>query len=138
MWHLLVRVIIATTGPNFINLLYHIGLHWKLFGFFILMKFFVQIKEDDELLTLILKRHLVPNVIATSVYPKIIDYLLANQSTNKDETPYHLQIETIVNQLQHAGYQSEGGSLLMLYKSTHRSLRTFDAAFSVLTRLFKK
>jgi len=100
------------------------------------------VEEDVDLFTLVLKRHLVPGTVDTPLYPRLIDFILTSQATGSaDEdgatsVPYYLQIETIVNQLLEAGHQAEAGTLLMQHRATHRALRTFDAAFSIISRLF--
>lgn len=98
----------------------------------------LQASEDDELFLLILKRHLVPQTVSTGLYRPLVEFILSNQNIEPDSVPYYLQVPTIVNQLQEAGYQVEAGSMLMQYRGTHSALRTFDAAFSILSRLFNQ
>jgi hypothetical protein len=83
-----------------------------------------------------LKCHLVPKAVKTTLYPPLVEFILSNQSTNADSVPYYLQVQTVVNQLLEDGYQVEAGSLFMQFKGTHRALRTFDTSFSIVTRLF--
>jgi len=66
-----------------------------------------------------------------------VDHILASQAIEDGTVPYYLQVETIVNQLLEAGYQAEAGTLLMQHRATHGGLRTFDAAFSIVSRLFR-
>jgi hypothetical protein len=96
----------------------------------------VQAPEDEELFDLVLKRHLLPKTVTANLYRPLVDFILSKQSVDGESVPYYLQLQTVVNQLLEAGYQAEAGSLFMQYKGTHRALRTFDAAFSILTRLF--
>lgn len=96
----------------------------------------MQAPEDEELFDLILKRHLLPKTVSANLYRSLVEFILSKQNVGRESVPYYLQLQTIVNQLLEAGYQAEAGSLFMQYKGTHRALRTFDAAFSVLTRLF--
>jgi len=93
-----------------------------------------QAPDDDELLLLILKCHLVPQVISTVVYDPLVTYILNNQATPGEETPYFLSVETIANQLRDAGHVTEAGSLMMSYRGMHPALRTFDAAMGVLSK----
>jgi len=78
----------------------------------------------------------MPKTVTTTLYPSLVEFILSNQNTDADSVPYYLQVQTVVNQLLEAGYQVEAGSLFMQFKGTHRALRTFDSAFSILTRLF--
>jgi len=85
----------------------------------------------------VLKRHLLPNAISSCLYPRLVDHVLASQTIEAGTVPYYLQVETVVNQLLEAGHQAEAGTLLMQHRATHSRLRTFDAAFSVISRLFR-
>jgi len=117
----------------------YFSLYFEIIVQFISVYLYSQNVDDDELFNLILKCHLLPNTVPTAIFPKLVEFVLMNQQADASlPTPYHLEIETVVNQLQEAGYQCEAGTMLMQHRSTHRSLRTFDAAFSVLTRLFKR
>ena len=93
--------------------------------------------EDDALFDLVLQRHLLPLTVSAPIFPRLGDFLLIGQQADESETPAHLRIETAVNELQEAGYQAEAGTLLMRHRATHPALRTFDAAYSVLARLFR-
>jgi len=94
--------------------------------------------EDEELYTLILKRHLVTAAVETAFYPQLVVHILSSQCSEDSETPDYIRLESVAKELQDAGYQAEAGNLVMQFRSTHRSLRTFDAAFSVLSRLFHR
>jgi hypothetical protein len=95
--------------------------------------------EDEELFDLILKNHLTPSTVSTAIFCKLTDYVLMSQQTDESVvTPHYLHIETVVSEVQEAGYQAEAGSVFMRHRSTHRNLRTFDAAFSILSCLFKR
>jgi len=63
--------------------------------------------------------------------------VLASQTVEAGTVPYYLQVETVVNQLLEAGHRAEAGSLLMQHRATHTGLRTFDTAFSIISRLFR-
>ena len=92
-------------------------------------------EEDDELLLLILKCHLVTDIVHTIYYGPLVEYVI-NHQTPGDEEPYYLSVENIANQLQEAGHDAEAGSLMMMHRGTHPALRTFDAAISVLSKWF--
>lgn len=94
--------------------------------------------EDEELFTLILKRHLITAVFATAFYPRLVEHILCSQCTEDSQTPDYVRLGSIAKEMQDAGYQAEAGTLVMQFRSTHRSLRTFDAAFSILSRLFHR
>jgi len=85
----------------------------------------------------VLKRHLLPNTVNSCLYPRLVDHVLTSQSVEAGTVPYYLQVETVVNQLLEAGHQAEAGTLLMQHRATHAGLRTFDAAFSIISRLFR-
>ena len=84
-----------------------------------------------------LKRHLLPNAVSSCLYPHLVDHVLASQAVEAGTVPYYLQVETVVNQLLEAGHLAEAGTLLMQHRATHTGLRTFDTAFSVISRLFR-
>jgi len=96
-----------------------------------------QAEDNDELIVLLLQRHLTTNIVNTPYYLKLVSYVLANQQGD-DETPYYLQVSVLANQLQEAGLELEAGSLVLQYRGTHPLLRTFDAALAVLSRMFDK
>jgi len=97
----------------------------------------LQVCDDKELFTLVLKRHLLPRAVSSCLYPQLVDHILASQAVEAGTVPYYLQIETVVNQLLEAGHQMEAGTLLMQHRATHSGLSTFDAAFSIISRLFR-
>ena len=85
-----------------------------------------------------LKRRLLPNAVSSCFYPRLIDHILATAAAEDGTTlPSYLQVETVASQLLEAGHQSEAGTLLMHHRATHTALRTFDAAFSIISRLFR-
>ena len=94
------------------------------------------VTDDDDLLTLILQRHLVAQVVDTVFYPKLVPYILANQDAA--HTPYYLGVDTIANQLQEAGFDAEAVSLVASQRSVHPALRTFDSALGMLGRWFHR
>jgi len=96
-----------------------------------------QVTDDVELFTLVLKRHLLPHTISTHLYPCLVDHILTSQDVDASAVPYYLQVETIVSQLLEAGHRAEAGTLLMQHRATHTGLRTFDTAFSIVSRLFR-
>lgn len=71
-------------------------------------------------------------------YASLVDYILGNQCTDSSETPDYIRVDSIARQMQEAGYQIEAGTLVMQFRSTHRSLRTFDTAFSIVSNLFRR
>jgi len=89
------------------------------------------------LFTLVLKRRLLPHTVNTRLYLRLVDHILVSQAVEAGTVPPHLQVEAVVNQLLEAGHQVEAGSLLMQHRATHASLRTFDAAFGIISRLFR-
>jgi len=97
----------------------------------------LQIADDVELFTLVLGHHLSPNVVNTCLYPRLVDHILASQAVEAGTVPHYLQVETIANQLLEAGHHAEAGTLLMQHRATHTGLRTFDTAFSIVSRLFR-
>ena len=93
--------------------------------------------DDKELFTLVLKRNLLPDAVNSSLYPHLVDHILISQAVEAGTVPCYLQVEAVVNQLLEAGHQVEAGTLLMQHRATHTELRTFDAAFSIISRLFR-
>ena len=93
--------------------------------------------DDTELFSLLLKRRLLPNAVDTCLYPRLVDHILVNQSVEAGTVPPYLQVEGVVNQLLEAGHQVEAGTLLMQHRATHAGLRTFDAAFGIISRIFR-
>ena len=93
-------------------------------------------RADEELLLLILKSHLVARVVDTPYYSHLVSYILNNQSDQ--DTPYHLSVDNITNQLQEAGFQAEAGSLLMQQKGTHPSAQIFDTAIGYISTWFSR
>ncbi|XP_053317315.1 NBAS subunit of NRZ tethering complex [Spea bombifrons] len=83
---------------------------------------------DNEVLSLLLEAKLVVKCVCTVYYPHLINHLLSNQEDRK------WNVEEIAKQLNDCGYQAEAGSLLMSYRGTHPTLRTFTSAFSSLKR----
>uniref|UniRef100_A0A8C3T484 NBAS subunit of NRZ tethering complex n=1 Tax=Chelydra serpentina TaxID=8475 RepID=A0A8C3T484_CHESE len=81
---------------------------------------------DSEILSLLLNAKLVVKCISTVFYPHLINHLLANQEEG------HWDVEEVAKQLQEAGFIAEAGSLLMCYKGTHPSLRTYSTALSAI------
>ncbi|CAD5110997.1 DgyrCDS348 [Dimorphilus gyrociliatus] len=79
----------------------------------------------NELLDIVLKRHLVSSTLNTPYYAVIYDKLL--ESTK--DSPYHLRPEVIANQLIQQGYPAIGASLLLAHKGS-ATLRTFSNALS--------
>jgi len=93
--------------------------------------------DDTELFILVIRRRLLPNAVNSYLYPRLVDHILANQADEAGTVPYYLQVEAVVNQLLEAGHQVEAGTLLMQHRATHTGLRTFDAAFGIISRLFR-
>ncbi|XP_077865800.1 NBAS subunit of NRZ tethering complex-like [Saccoglossus kowalevskii] len=88
---------------------------------------------DDELFQLVLEKKIGAKIVNTPYYPALFEYL----QTNQDEIT-RSYVEQLANQLQEAGYESEAGSLLLLYRGTHPALRTLDAALGAITKWFNK
>lgn len=84
-----------------------------------------------------LRHNLSPNAVNSCLYPHLVDHILASQAIEAGTVPYYLQVETIANQLLEAGHHAEAGTLLMHHRATHTGLRTFDTAFSIVSRLFR-
>ncbi|KAL4228277.1 hypothetical protein ACF0H5_013708 [Mactra antiquata] len=95
-----------------------------------------QIQEDEDFINLLLKHHLVPDLVSTCHYPVIINYILANQDPDI-ESPDYLSVEGLANQLRGKGYEAEAGCLIMKAKSTPPMLQTFGAALGSLSKWFK-
>ena len=76
-------------------------------------------------------------MVHTVYYPAIIDFVLSNQSPDS-ESPDYLSVQRLVDQLQETGLQAEAGSLLLQMRSTHPMLQTFGAAFTSLSKWWKK
>ena len=83
-----------------------------------------------------LKHSLVPELVHTSHYPIIIEYLLANQDDDSVSHD-HLNIEKLANQLKEKGFEAESGSLILQERSTHPLLHTFGSALGSLSKWFK-
>ncbi|XP_031466852.1 neuroblastoma-amplified sequence [Phasianus colchicus] len=81
---------------------------------------------DAEILSLLLNAKLVVKCISTAFYPRLIDHLLANQAEGSWD------VEEIAKQLKEAGFNAEAGSLLLSYRGTHPSLRTFTSALQTI------
>jgi len=96
-----------------------------------------QVADDVEWFTLVLQRHLLPSTVSSCLYPRLVDHILASQAVEAGTVPHYLRVETIVNQLLEAGHPAEAGTLLMQHRATHTGLRTFDGAFSIVSRLFR-
>uniref|UniRef100_F6VNR9 NBAS subunit of NRZ tethering complex n=1 Tax=Monodelphis domestica TaxID=13616 RepID=F6VNR9_MONDO len=79
---------------------------------------------DAELLSLLLDAKLVARCIATALYPRLIDHLLAHQGEGL------WSVEETARELRAAGYSAEAGSLLLASRGTFSALRTFTAALS--------
>ncbi|CAB3379605.1 Hypothetical predicted protein [Cloeon dipterum] len=70
---------------------------------------------DSDLITMLLERNVVINVISTPVYPYILAFLLKEEATE--------QIEEVVECLLRAGHKAEAGSLLLQAKRSWVSER---------------
>jgi len=95
-----------------------------------------QIPEDAELITLILQNHLVPQLVSTPHYPVIVQYLLANQST-EPESPDYLSVQLLAEELNEEGHEAEAGSLMFQVKATPPVLQTFGGALGAISKWFK-
>lgn len=87
---------------------------------------------DDELLELILKQHIVSQIVNTNLYSPVIEYLVNHQEECATKT--YLSGDQVVNELASAGHTYEAGSLLMILNGTHLGLSTFSSAAHVLQR----
>jgi len=96
-----------------------------------------QVVDDTELFTLLLKRRLLSYTVNSCIYPRLVDHILVSQAVDTGTVPCYLQVEEVVNQLLEAGHQVEAGTLLMQHRATHTGLCTFDAAFGIISRLFR-
>ncbi|KAM4694417.1 NBAS subunit of NRZ tethering complex [Discoglossus pictus] len=83
---------------------------------------------DSELLSLLLDAKLVVKCISTVYYPPLINHLLAKQEDGQWD------VEETAKELHNHGYKAEAGSLLMSYRGTHPTLKTFSSALTSLKR----
>ena len=98
----------------------------------------LQISGDPELLDLLLKRHLLSNIVSTCLYPAAVNHLLNNQSENSTQTPYYLRIDNVAYQLSEDGYHQEAAYLVAQARGLHPVLSTFDSAYAVVTKWLGK
>jgi len=96
--------------------------------------------DDRELFDSILQCLLLPNVVTTAIFNPLADHVLSCQHVDDTATPYYIDIENIVTQLQEAGYQVEAASLINRHRAMHRGGQggTLDGAFSVFKSFFKR
>lgn len=87
---------------------------------------------DDELLELILKQHVVSQVVNTNLYNPVIEYLVNHQEESAAKA--YLSADRVVNELASTGHTSEAGSLLLVLNGTHLGLSTFSSAAHSLQR----
>ncbi|XP_052794949.1 NBAS subunit of NRZ tethering complex-like [Mya arenaria] len=95
-----------------------------------------QISEDTELITLILRHRLVPQLVSSAHYPIIVQYLLANQEPEPGSHEY-LSVQGLAVQLKEDGYEAEAGSLMYQVKTTPPVLQTFGGALGAMSKWFK-
>ncbi|XP_076354433.1 NBAS subunit of NRZ tethering complex-like isoform X3 [Tachypleus tridentatus] len=88
---------------------------------------------DEELLSLLLHKHLVPHTLATNLYGPIIKHLL-----NIENEERRSNVECIVRELYDTGHRAEAGSLLLLSNNLHHALSTFGTALGVLQRFIHR
>ncbi|WAR01028.1 NBAS-like protein, partial [Mya arenaria] len=94
-----------------------------------------QISEDTELITLILRHRLVPQLVSSAHYPIIVQYLLANQEPEPGSHEY-LSVQGLAVQLKEDGYEAEAGSLMYQVKTTPPVLQTFGGALGAMSKWF--
>ncbi|GIY31312.1 neuroblastoma-amplified sequence [Caerostris extrusa] len=98
-----------------------------------LLKSIPKVTADDydcELLDLILKRSLTVQIISTDLYKPVIEFLLHCQDDNVQED-YKI-MDTVIKEINEAGYCFEAGSLSLIKTSTHSGLSTFSSAIRIL------
>ncbi|XP_053405478.1 NBAS subunit of NRZ tethering complex-like [Mercenaria mercenaria] len=95
-----------------------------------------QINEDADLINLILKHHLVPDLVSTTHYPIIVQYVLTNQDPEIGSCN-HLSVIGLANQLRDRGFEAEAGSLMLKTKAVPPLLQTFGTALGSFTKWFK-
>ena len=97
-----------------------------------------QADADEELLDLLLRRHLLSSLVSTEYYGRLVSYLMENQGAGTADTPYYLRIDTVANLLQEAGYDAEAGTLSAQQRGLHPSLLNFDVAMGMLGQWFNR
>lgn len=96
-----------------------------------------QDETDEELLDLILQRHLTVHVVHAAVYPSLVEHLLSKHDPQAPP-PDYLCVNVVANELIGAGLEAEAGSLVARSRGTHRALQTFDLAVSMLSKWLPK
>lgn len=87
-------------------------------------------KEDEELIVLVLKRHLVASLVESVYYLRLICYILEGEQGDPE---YWLDPDEIANQLSEAGYPAHAGSLLAQAHSMHPYGLTFNSALNLVS-----
>ncbi|XP_074650577.1 NBAS subunit of NRZ tethering complex-like [Tubulanus polymorphus] len=93
--------------------------------------------DSEEFMELLLKCRLTPSTVRSHYYPKVIEYLVSRQ-VSIDQPHEYINTDEIAKQLHSAGFVAESGSLLLLQRGTHSSLRTFDAALAIFSKWLKQ
>ncbi|KAK7115948.1 NBAS subunit of NRZ tethering complex-like [Littorina saxatilis] len=110
--------------------------HKKLYPSAVLVLSAEEEVDDPDLVDLALRRELAPQLVSTPVYALIMKAVVKAQ-TQGAAAPPHLQLDTVVGQLQEAGLQAEARTLIQQAQASKPLLQSFGSALGAMGGWFK-
>lgn len=83
-------------------------------------------------MAMLLKNKLTAKIVSMPVYSLLVAHVLLHQG--QPEVP---AVDTIVAELDEAGFKAEAGSLLLQARLSHSKLLTFNSAIASVRRWFQ-
>ncbi|XP_076465960.1 NBAS subunit of NRZ tethering complex-like isoform X2 [Babylonia areolata] len=98
--------------------------HKKLYPSAVLVLSAEEEVEDGDLVDLVLRRELSPQLVSTPVYGAVCRAVVRAHHRQGSPPPPHLELDTVVGQLQEAGLQAEARALTQQAQASKPSLRS--------------
>lgn len=96
-----------------------------------------QVDGDGDLVDLVLRCCLTPQLAGTPIYASVTQEVLRTHEAQGATALPHKQLETVLGQLQEAGLQSEAKSLMQQAQKSRPLLRSMGSAFGAMGSWFK-
>ncbi|KAK7477823.1 hypothetical protein BaRGS_00030901 [Batillaria attramentaria] len=96
-----------------------------------------EVGEDSDLIHLVLRRELAPQLVGTPIYLHICKAVVRAHETQGPAAAPYLQLETVVGQLQEAGLQAEARSLTQQAHATRPLFQSVGSALGAMGSWFK-
>nr|KAG5692694.1 hypothetical protein BaRGS_008557 [Batillaria attramentaria] len=91
-----------------------------------------EVGEDSDLIHLVLRRELAPQLVGTPIYLHICKAVVRAHETQGPAAAPYLQLETVVGQLQEAGLQAEARSLTQQAHATRPLFQSVGSALGMM------